>query len=200
MVVLNKLIRPCGFTSKATIPSHALVKPCAASKGEASWMVRCNGCSGGGKYYCIDCLSKFRRAILDHGGEEGTAFRNLHRLEVLGLDLLLQVDWDSIRRAKGEVDYMQLPPGLAFDEDLQTLTFTSECAVCWRQELKQSSQLDAAAAAAVAESVVVKRAVTMRVRHRSTSRALLAPRAQQRDGPKKTETKLRLRATQHTHE
>ena len=66
MVVLTKLIRPCGFTSKATTPAFLLVKPCAASKGDAAWMVRCNGCSGGGKYYCMQCLSKFRRAILEH--------------------------------------------------------------------------------------------------------------------------------------
>ena len=69
---------------------------------------------------------------LEHGGEDGTAFRNLHRLRVLGLDLLLEVDWATIMRAEGEVDSMQLPDGLAFDEKLGTLKFTKECAVCWK--------------------------------------------------------------------
>ena len=69
------------------------------------------------------------------GGEVVVSFDKMRAIKGLGLDLLVNVDWGAISKAGGNITGFELPDGLIFDERLQTLKFTRECAVCWRKEL-----------------------------------------------------------------
>ena len=79
-VLAPQVGKACALSGKASLPSFKgmeLRKPCAATtahaarSGEAHFMVRCEACSGGGRWYCVQCLAKFARAILEHGGFVG---------------------------------------------------------------------------------------------------------------------------------
>ena len=63
--------RSCLCTSKRSTPSNVLRKPCYVNRIPAdgkpphvAFMMRCDGCSGGGAWFCFECMRKFSEAIL----------------------------------------------------------------------------------------------------------------------------------------
>jgi len=94
LVTLSLQKHKCTFTSKASTPDQQLRRPCAAthSPDAGHLMVRCGGCNHGrGAWFCVGCLSKFKAAIIEHGGEDGDEYRCLHRIGSIGIDALLAV-------------------------------------------------------------------------------------------------------------
>ena len=144
IVTLSLQKHNCTFTSKASTPDQQLQRPCAATRSPAAGhlMVRCGGCNRGrGAWFCVGCLTKFKKAIVEHGGEDGDEYRNLHRIASVGIDALLAVDWSSIL-STGTLETSALPDGMQYDPTLGTLVFSSECAVCWRKRLMPSTRVD----------------------------------------------------------
>ena len=114
--------------------------PADGEPPHVAFMMRCDGCSGGGAWFCFECMRKFSEAILSHGGDDGTAFRSLFRVSSAGLDMLLKVPWKELI-ASGTVDASVLPPVLRFDSKLGTIV-AKECAFCYHVNFAPSTHVN----------------------------------------------------------
>ena len=95
-------------------------------------MIKCVSCNAShGAWYCIECVMKMKSAIVEHSGEDGRAFRGLHRLAPDALEILLKFDWrELIKTGQVASEHLDVHGKLSFSEDLGTLVVDG-CCVCW---------------------------------------------------------------------